>query len=154
MASPAGMAKSVTKQAGKCDSLLRQGTWEGAFNFAWLASATIGLTLRRGLLPGPAQYAGVGVLCFRTFRQKLLSLQFQMVGISPARFVLGHPAGRKVAMRMIALALSSLAAVGFWTGAATAQGPVPRPAAVVNGMAITMAEVETLMKQAPPTRAP
>jgi len=57
-------------------------------------------------------------------------------------------------MRMIALALSSLAAVGLWTGAATAQGPVPRPAAVVNGMAITMAEVETLMKQAPPTAVP
>lgn len=56
-------------------------------------------------------------------------------------------------MRMTALAVSGLAALALASHGA-AQQTAPRPAAVVEGTAITMAEVESVLKQSGPSATP
>src|SRR4051812_11231864 len=50
--------------------------------------------------------------------------------------------------------LASLVTLGVLSGALAAQQPAAKPAAVVNGEAIPMTEVQAILKQQPPTPLP
>src|SRR5205807_4918027 len=57
-------------------------------------------------------------------------------------------------MRTGAWIIASLVGLGVLAGSMTAQGIPAKPAAVVDGYAITMRELEAVLKAAPPTAVP